>query len=166
MSHAATSLLRRCFDPSAPPQLLEELVQKRDNARGLPRLDSLKCLKQAPRPRSCTEIAPHLPHSSISSRCCRLTRAQLLADDSPQMSSHALWVLGTASRHEPDVQVQRARLQRHPAPGVLVRLKRFIQLRMSELGVVDILSSLLPSALASAPASPASSGPRIAAKLL
>lgn len=150
------------------PQLLEELVQKRDNARGLPRLDSLACLKQAPRPRSCTEIAPQLPRlvnlkplPPPPHTCPAAGGRQPAADLSRSLGS----------RHRVETRTRRAGAARAAAapccaPRVLVRLKRLIQLRMSELGVVDILSSLLPSALASAPASPAGSGPRIAAKLL
>lgn len=94
-------------------ETLEELVQKRDNARGLPRLDSFACLKL------------------------------LLTDESAALTSHALWVLGTASRHEPDVQ-----------------------LRMSEHGIVPALSLLLAPSLASASASPTGAAARVAAKLL
>ncbi len=70
-------------------------MQKRDNARALTRLDSLVCLKQV------TIMIVMV----VMVVMIMPTLLQLLEDDSSMLTSHALWVMGTACRHEPDVQV-------------------------------------------------------------
>ena len=130
-------------------------MQKRDNARALTRLDSLVCLKQVTimivMVVMVVMIMPTLP--------------QLLEDDSSMLTSHALWVMGTACRHEPDVQVLLLLLLLLlllPPPST----PHPLQLRMNELGITSSLVSLLPPSLASASAAPSGAGARVAAKLL
>ena len=93
------------------------------------------------------------------------TLPQLLEDDSSMLTSHALWVMGTACRHEPDVQVLLLLLLLLlllPPPST----PHPLQLRMNELGITSSLVSLLPPSLSSASAAPSGAGARVAAKLL
>ena len=95
------------------------------------------------------------------------TLPQLLEDDSSMLTSHALWVMGTACRHEPDVQVLLLLLLLLPLPPPPpLSTPHPLQLRMNELGITSSLVSLLPPSLASASAAPSGAGARVAAKLL
>ncbi len=62
------------------PQLLEELVQKRDNARGLSRIDNFACLKQARHPPA------HFISSAPITTAFPFTTSQLLQ---PASASHS-----------------------------------------------------------------------------